>query len=227
MISAGGTDMWSGLRFLAVCIAVIAAIVLVVWLIARSRGTTASLAVRAAMVTTGILLASAVIAIVVTVAGIFTTHDVEVSPSTSEDWSEFCSAALACEGSTYLATDVNTGPRLLIAAGRLCTIAATAAPLFALFVLCRSALRNSVFPAWLPRLLVLCGVISLTLGSIAPILTEMGNGLAAAQVLPDEAFVSYYFVVPWWPALTALACAALAAIFRHGARLQHDTEGLV
>ena len=53
------------------------------------------------------------------------------------------------------------------------------------------------------------------------------NGLAAAEVLPSEVPVTYLFTVPWWPALVALACAALAAIFRHGARLQRDTEGLV
>jgi len=231
MIAASGTDVWSGLRFLGACVAGVAAVVIVIWLIARSRGTTASLAVRAAAALAGVWLGLAVIMIPVALWRLVTMQDIEVVPSPNDEWDAYCfadgSPALVCNGSLYTAMGVGVGPHLLIAAGTICSVLAAAAPILSIFVLCMSALRNSVFPSWIPRLFLACGTATLVFGTVAPVLSEMGNGLAAAQVLPDDAFVSYYFEVPWWPALVALACGAFAAIFRHGARLQRDTEGLV
>lgn len=234
MITASGTDIWSGLMFLAGSVATVTAIVLVVWLIARRHGTTASLAVRAAAAFAGVWLALAAIGVPFAIVRLVRAPALEVAASTGESWDAYCVAdapngasTLLCEGSRMLATGVTLGPRLLVEGGVLSTSIAMAAPALALFVLCRRALQNSVFPASIPRLLLVCGATTLVFGSLAPILAEMGNGLAAAEVLPSEVPVTYLFTVPWWPALVALACAALAAIFRHGARLQRDTEGLV
>jgi hypothetical protein len=227
MVTAGGTDLWAGLVFLGAFAGVIATIVLVIWIIARSRGTTASLAVRATAALAGIWLALAAIGVPISIFRIINGAEVDITEAAG-DGDQYCgSAALMCDGSEYLATGVSFGPRLLVELGGLGTTIAIAAPAFALFALCRSALRNSVFPAWVPRMLLVCGTITLLAGSVGPVLATMGAGLAAAEVLPSDAYVFYDFTVPWWPALVALACAAFAAILRHGARLQNDTEGLV
>lgn len=227
MVTSGGTDIWAGLVFLGIFVGVIAAVVLVVWLIARSHGTTASLAVRATATLAGIWLGLAAISVVVSIARLIGGADVDIS-DTGVDWDQYCgSGTVLCNGIEQLARGVSFGPRLLVELGGLSETLAIVAPALALFVLCRSALRNSVFPDWIPRLLLICGAVALLLGSAGPVLGVMGAGLAATEVLPADAYVFYSFTVPWWPALVALACAAFAAIFRHGSRLQRDTEGLV
>ncbi|RCK58640.1 hypothetical protein [Microbacterium sorbitolivorans] len=227
MITTAGTEIWTGLAALGVFIAVIAAVVVVVWLIARSHGTTASLSVRATGTFAGIWLGLSAIGVVISIARLATGADVDVA-DTGVDWEPYCgSGNVLCAGPERLAAGVSFGPRLLVELGTLSTTLAIAAPALALFLLCRSALRNSVFPERIPRLFLICGAVALLLGSAGPILGVMGAGLAAAEVLPADADVFYSFTVPWWPALVALACAAFAAIFRHGSRLQSDTEGLV
>jgi type VI protein secretion system component VasF len=64
-------------------------------------------------------------------------------------------------------------------------------------------------------------------------LDGISKGAASAAALPPDgssaAFTDGGFSVtlPWWPVGAALALLALAAVFRYGAKLQRETEGLV
>ena len=101
----------------------------------------------------------------------------------------------------------------------------------------KHALDGSPFAPAVPRWFIIGGVLLLVAGGAEALLSEIGNVLAASEVYPIDTTSSASFtlgesphfqlIFPWWPLLASLVCAALAAVFRHGARLQEDTEGLV
>lgn len=127
---------------------------------------------------------------------------------------------------------VDTGMRMLLAAGDVLTLIAIAAPAVVLAIACGQALKGVPFSRVVSRWLLIGALTMLVAGLGGELLSSLGRTILANEVFPssgaDVVSTGIYRVsVSWWPICAAAALGALAAIFRHGARLQHDTEALV
>lgn len=106
---------------------------------------------------------------------------------------------------------------------------------WAIHVAAQRAALGAPFDTTVPRVFVATAIIVMTTAVIGGILRQVGMTVAA-QALPqtDDAFIPFELSVPVWPFAVGVGCFALAAIFRHGSRLQgekeqleKETEGLV
>ena len=129
---------------------------------------------------------------------------------------------------------LGVGTRTLLAIGEILGLVLAAAPAVLLLVVCAQALRGVPFSRTVGRWLIITAVVVLVAGLGAELVTSAGRALAAAEVLPPPesgAAVTttgiYRLTVPLWPIGAACALAALGAVFRRGAVLQRETEGLV
>ncbi|GAA5033752.1 hypothetical protein GCM10025738_17400 [Microbacterium fluvii] len=124
--------------------------------------------------------------------------------------------------------------RAVLALGDLLSLALAAMPAVAVAVICHQALKGLPFGRAAGRMLMLTAVVVLVAGMGTELATSIGRSLAAGAVLPGPesgADVTttgiFRLTVPLWPIGAALALAALGTVFRHGAVLQRETEGLV
>lgn len=127
---------------------------------------------------------------------------------------------------------LDVGIRLLLAASDLLTLVAIGVPGLILAIACRQALKGVPFARVVTRWLLAGAVVVLVAGLGAELLGSLGRTLLANALLPvpgEDVRTSgvYEVSVSLWPVGAAFALAALGAIFRHGERLQHDTEALV
>lgn len=117
----------------------------------------------------------------------------------------------------------------------------------ALVAIIASRLRRGVpFAPLLSRFATATAVIVALGGIVAQVSGDIAGTAAAAELLrwtggqypdiasfPDSDLATWMprpgstVTFPFWPLAAGLGLAALAAVFRHGGRLQHDTEGLV
>jgi hypothetical protein len=95
-------------------------------------------------------------------------------------------------------------------------------------------MKGTPFSRAVGRWMLITAVVVLIAGVGGDLATDIGRELAAAAVLPPPdsgAAVTtkgYPRIdVSLWPIGAALALGALGAVFRHGAVLQRETEGLV
>jgi hypothetical protein len=135
--------------------------------------------------------------------------------------------------------------RLLLAGGHLLQGVTMTIIAVAVAVLCTRLLAGSPFRPVLSRSVMVAAVAVAAGGILWQLCFQLAGVLASAQVLTvtawtaDEAVMadpgtdigwpepSFGFTLEFWPLMLGLALAALAAAFRHGERLQRDTEGLV
>lgn len=127
---------------------------------------------------------------------------------------------------------LSIAPRLLLAAGQLLGNVLLATPAAVIAILCFQLLRGRPFSRLAVRVLLIAAFIVLVAGIGVDIVTGIGRGLAAAEVLPAEgdgatSSAAFNLTVQLWPIGAALGLAALAAVFRYGFTLQRETEGLV
>lgn len=127
---------------------------------------------------------------------------------------------------------VGAGLRMLLAGGDVLTLITIAAPAMVLAIACGQALKGVPFSRVVSRWLLIGAVTVLVAGLGGELLGSLGRTILANEIFPahgaDVVSTGIYRVsVSWWPICAAAALGALAAIFRHGARLQHDTEALV
>lgn len=127
---------------------------------------------------------------------------------------------------------VDAGMRMLLAAGDVLTLIAIAVPAVVLAIACSQALKGVPFSRVVSRWLLIGAVTLLVAGLGGELLGSLGRTILANEIFPahgaDVVSTGIYRVsVSWWPICAAAALGALAAVFRHGARLQHDTEALV
>lgn len=141
--------------------------------------------------------------------------------------------ALVCaslQGAWMQIQGATAGPRVLLALAGILGQVAMAAPAVALYVLSRYASRGTPFTPAVPRWFLITAAALVVAGGLQEALSMLGSGLAAREVLPSggvEAPPTFAMSLPLWPLAAALALVALAAVFRHGLKLQRDTEGLV
>lgn len=136
-------------------------------------------------------------------------------------------------------TGLDGGVRALLGVADVLTLLVVAAPGVVLAVLCQSALSGRPFAPRTVRWLFIGAGVVLVAGCGGAILGDVGAAAAAREVLlpagvPLEsgeatatAPVAVRLALPAWPIGLALGMAALGVVFRRGAQLQRDSEGLV
>jgi len=124
------------------------------------------------------------------------------------------------------------GIRLVLLAGQLLMLALFALPAWVIRVITVNAQAGTPFAPRVAKTLGIAALIVLVTGIAHDLVVPIGQSLAAAAVLPEDGgplAASRFFslTVQIWPFAGALGLAALAAVFRHGHRLQRETEGLI
>lgn len=126
------------------------------------------------------------------------------------------------------------GLRALLTAGDLLSLLVLGVPGLVIAVLSQRAVAGSAFAARTSRWLLISAIIVLVAGTLGQTLTDIGSTLVAQQVLPPSdadvtvaAGRTFSIAPPLWPVGVALGLGALSVIFRQGARLQRETDGLV
>ncbi|MBN9155585.1 MAG: hypothetical protein J0I50_02580 [Microbacterium sp.] len=243
-MSIGWPDLGGALLIIAVVLLIAIVLVgFVVWL-ERRRGTPhvlLSVAAAVARMWLALVIVGAVVVIWRWVAGgetwITGLPVTLTSPLlTCDDSGAHESATLVCASVPAIdgsITGLDGGTRAVLALGDLLGIIVAATPALAVAIICRSAMRGLPFAAATTRWLFISALVILVAGMGAGLVSDLGRALAAAEVLPapgggDLTTTGIYrLTVPLWPIGAAFALGALGIIFRHGARLQRETDLLV
>ncbi|MCM3695234.1 hypothetical protein [Microbacterium oleivorans] len=127
---------------------------------------------------------------------------------------------------------IEAGYRLLLAVGEILTLLVSAVPGLVIAVISERAVRGHAFARRASVWMMAGAVTVLVAGTLGPVLSSLAQQYIARAVLPADSatlgaspFIS--IDAPLWPLGIALALLALSVIFRQGARLQRETEGLV
>jgi hypothetical protein len=233
MISVGGSNIVETLCFLGITFLLVVAIAC--WIIARGRqrGSTtialdttfwlSSWSGAIAMLFAIIRFGAAFVDDQVTI----TTNQVALDPP----------AALPCGHHTegdqtgdgpWLECISSAATRVSLAGVPLgLTMIATLTPLALIAIICWETARGRTFDLVVIRSLWVAAGITLIAGVAGTALTPFAEYLALKDIGAEFAPQSIQTSISLIPVAGALLYAAFAAIFRHGARLQRDTEGLV
>ncbi len=244
-----GTDLPTVLLWGGVGVAVLAAIVaLMVWDARRRKSPSVLLDVIAAMarVWVAIVLLGIVVTIIRWVSG--GPYDVAAMPlslqwptelpcQSSGDEITGEGAVLYCarvESASATVSSLDGGLRALLGVGSVLSLLVAAVPGIVIAALGERALTPTPFAARSARWLLISAIVVLVSGTLGSLLTDVGSFLVAQSVLaesiadaPLTAPMAFNLNPPAWPLGVALGLAALSVIFRQGARLQRETEGLV
>lgn len=119
-------------------------------------------------------------------------------------------------------------PRLVIFAGMLLTLLAAAAIVQSIYTAALRAGMRTPFDPTVSRSFRFAAIVLLAGTLIGDVFTTIGMTLAARSLEWEPGVVApFVFQPPVWPFAVALGLFALSAIFRYGAVLQRETEGLV
>ncbi|BDZ40471.1 hypothetical protein [Microbacterium suwonense] len=153
------------------------------------------------------------------------------SPACDVDGS-FVEGSPAAEGAlSYCKGAINYlphTPRLALFLAAVFTFLATIAVAWSIYTAALLASQREPFHPSVHRTFTRAALVTLGAGLVADVATTIGMTLAArALEWTPGVTVPYVFQPPVWPFAVALGLLALAAIFRYGAQLQRETEGLV
>ncbi|GGF38143.1 hypothetical protein GCM10010922_11830 [Microbacterium sorbitolivorans] len=240
MISVGGSSVGETLGFLALAILFVAAIAF--WVIARGRrrgsrtialDTTFTLSswITGLGAIFGIIRLGAAL---VNERATITTSHVSLNSADALPCGHFVEGDrtgsgpwVDCIASSTTRVDIDgiaLGARALLAVGEFLTTIAVLTPFALVAVVCFETIRGRTFGRTVIRSLWIAAGVILATGTLGSIVSPFGEYLALSSVnLTQSVQVS----LTLFPLGGALLCAAFAAIFRHGSRLQSDTEGLV
>lgn len=246
---ASGTDLPSTLLRIAVILgagAVIAGIVVIIG--RRRKSTTLALDVTLTLSSWWVLLSAVGLAFIVgkAIAGEFAEIGGAQIPA---PWAsdlpcrtagEVSGTELWCIGATSADVTISqpdTATRVLAAAAQAGTLLYSTIPAVLIAIVCFQTLRGRPFSTTITRALVGGSIAVLVLGTANDLLPAIASTVALRAVLPIDSDIypeSFQIGVTPVPIVAALALLALAAVFRHGIRLQQhnaalekDTEGLV
>lgn len=251
-MSIGTQNLAEGLLWIAVAIAVIAALSAVTVWIARRRGST-TVALDAAISVAQGWLFFMVLGMGLMVWQWFGQGEMWISempafvqwagdgafvgpgtPGCSDPGGD--TPVLLCASVNSISATVahlSIGTRIVIAAGQVLGLALLALPAVLIVVLVSQVRKGSPFSRTASRAFAWSAVAILVLGTITDLTVGIGRTLAAFEVLPSPEQGGdlttqgiFYLTLPLWPAGVALALAALAVVFRYGAALQHQTDAL-
>ena len=119
-------------------------------------------------------------------------------------------------------------PRLVIFAGMLLTLLAAAAIVQSIYSAALRAGMRTPFDPSVSRSFRIAAIVALAGTLNGDVFTAIGMTLAARSLEWEQGVLPpFSFQLPAWPFAVALGLFALSAIFRYGAALQKETEGLV
>lgn len=119
-------------------------------------------------------------------------------------------------------------PRLALFLAMLLTFIATIAIAWSIYSAALLAAQREPFHPAVHRTFALSALVTLGAGILADVATTIGMTLAARALEWSPGVTApFEFRLQIWPFAVAVGLFALSAIFRHGTRLQKDTEGLV
>ncbi|MFD5226318.1 hypothetical protein ACFWHT_11915 [Microbacterium sp. NPDC058342] len=121
------------------------------------------------------------------------------------------------------------GPRIVLYAGTLLTLLASAAIAWAIHHATRRAGERAPFHRSVWRTFTVVAVVVMVAAVVGGLLQQIGMTLAAQSLNwgSDASPIPFRLQLPLWPFAVAVGLFALSAIFRYGAQLQRETEGLV
>jgi len=119
-------------------------------------------------------------------------------------------------------------PRLVIYIGTALGILASAAIAWAIYTATRRAGLREPFHPSTSRTFGIVAIVVMACATSGELLRQIGMTLAARTLDWEDGMApSFALSVPLWPFAVAVGLFALSAIFRYGAVLQRETEGLV
>ncbi|MEJ1154434.1 hypothetical protein [Microbacterium marmarense] len=130
-------------------------------------------------------------------------------------------------------TNLSTAATVVLASADLLALVVAVFPAIVVLVICNQAREGTPFSALTSRWLFIGAGVILIAGIGSTVLNDIGSTMAAAEVLPQPgagtttAAGIATFSIPYWPLGAAGIAALMGTIFRHGAQLQRDTDGLV
>lgn len=228
-----------------VAIAIIVAII--VWR-GRRRGST-TIALDAALTLSGWWIALSTVGALIIIVKAFAVDWAELDAPTGVwlEWpgdlpcAEFGAAGMLTCGGTNLSTftvgGASLGLRLLAATAQLSSVVVATIPAAMLAVICFHTLRGRTFSRVVPRVLTIGAGVVLVAGIAAQLTGSTAATMGLREVFDEGSEwypAGFSLTVTPEPFVGSLALLALAAVFRHGMRMQHqneklqkDTEGLV
>ena len=239
---------WGGLWSLTLWVMIPLIVITVVVSVLRRRGSTA-IAVTATRMLSGAFLGLICLG---AIAGILTLlnarsvwlseplggwvagrRDLLMSPSCDADGTYPLDPDAPAANTTPFLCDTTVenvpfGPRLVIFIGTLLSLTAAAAIAWAIQVAAYRAEGGDFFHRSVARTFTASAVVALAAAALGQCVSGIGMTLAARSLeWSADAQPPFGLEIPLWPFAVTLGMFALAAIFRHGARLQRETEGLV
>ena len=133
-------------------------------------------------------------------------------------------------GVEFTAKGLSPGATMLYYGGRFLTPLTHAVVAFSIVATARAGRTGRPFGPSLSRAASCSAIAVAGLGSISQLTFLYGSSLARSELLATTSLYEGWLqaaVFDWTPALVGVALAMVAAIFRHGERLQRDTDGLV
>ena len=240
MISVGTSDLASGLSQILLALVVLALIASIVGARSKKSGRPSAALDVAASVSFGW--------IVLCVAGLlfvgwqtFFSHTVGVEGNIAlvnayweMDPDSATLPALTRAHSTGARIEIAglpVGIRLLLFATQLLNLALAAVPAVVIRVIAVRAADGDPFAPRVAKTLWFASIFVLAAGIVRDLIDPIGQTLAVQSVWQEGSPLSegsyYALTLQICPFAAALVLAALAAVFRHGYRLQKETEGLV
>ncbi len=148
---------------------------------------------------------------------------------------------------TLTLTDLGIPTRLLLIAAALVLAAVSIVIAIALSRIAASTLKGAPFTPGIARVITIAAVAIAVGGTVAAVLQQWGEWSAAQDAFTVTAWSAtritdpgttladlgwpsagaFTLQIPFLPLLLGLGLGAVAAVFRAGERLQHDTAGLV
>lgn len=232
----GGGDLAGTLSMIVLALVVIGVIVLTLTGWGRLRGDT-MVAIKATAVLARIWIVVGAMGVILLAFAAFTSDFIELDRPATMSVDGLAADGAACTdptvdtgSSVYLCGTIvygaSRGAHLVLGVGNLLVAAASIAIGWCIYVAARRAALGTPFDRSVGRTFTVAGFVVLGAGVIGSILKQVAMNLAV-QELPGGSDVPFYLSLEYWPLLVSLGCFAMAAIFRHGARLQRETEGLV
>lgn len=119
-------------------------------------------------------------------------------------------------------------PRVVFFVGTVLVLLAAAAIAWSIYTAALLASMREPFHPSVPRTFRLAAIVVLATVVVGDVFTTIGMTLAARSLeWSPGVTVPFVFQPPVWPLAVALGLFALSAIFRYGAQLQRETEGLI
>ncbi|MGB3375020.1 MAG: hypothetical protein WBA87_07770 [Microbacterium sp.] len=242
MFSVGTGDLASGLSQILLGLVVLGLVASVVGIRAKKAGSASVTLDISATLAFGWLVLCALFSLFVIwqtffVSTVTITADVQLNDLPDFEWDaagKSLPALLGAYGNGLglEITGLPIGIRLVLLAGQLLMLALFALPAWVIRVVTVSAQAGTPFAPRVAKTLGIAAIMVLVMGIAHDLVVPIGQTLAAAAVLPEDggpltASRVFSLTVQIWPFAAALGLAALAAVFRHGHRLQRETEGLV